>query len=253
MSELEEVLAGGNVSGRVVKIGATVRKASTFATDSVTAFLRHLHAMGFSGAPQCFGRDERGRQVLEFIPGHTAHREPPLSTIELGRLGRLIRQLHDVDASFDPGPHARWDVAITSDAETLICHNDLAPWNLIRDGERWIFIDWDGSGPGSREWDLAYAAQSFVPLAEGTDLDQQVVRLRALVHGYGPNRELSQKLPALLAERTRAMYELLIESAASGRQPWARLYAEGHGEYWRQAALHVEKNMGRWKRALETN
>jgi hypothetical protein len=35
--------------------------------------------------------------------------------------------------------------------------------------DRWVFIDWDGAGPGSRLWDLAYAAHGFVPLAAGGD------------------------------------------------------------------------------------
>ena len=31
-------------------------------------------------------------------------------------------------------------------------------WNLVRDRDRWVFIDWDGARPGSRLWDLACSA-----------------------------------------------------------------------------------------------
>jgi hypothetical protein len=35
----------------------------------VQALLSHLHAVGFDGAPRPLGIDERGREVLSFIPG----------------------------------------------------------------------------------------------------------------------------------------------------------------------------------------
>lgn len=63
-----------------------------------------------------------------------------------------------------------------------------APFGLVarvRDGDRWVFIDWDGAGPGSRLWDLAYTASTFVPFcAAATVVDGP--RLRALADGYGP-------------------------------------------------------------------
>jgi thiamine kinase-like enzyme len=50
-------------------------------------------------------------------------------------------------------------------AEHLLGGGNVAGrWNLVRDGERSVFIDWDGAGPGSRLWDLGYAAHGFVPL-----------------------------------------------------------------------------------------
>ncbi|WP_350309798.1 phosphotransferase, partial [Arthrobacter sp. efr-133-R2A-63] len=56
----------------------------------------------------------------------------------------MVRAIHDASESFVPPRDARWNVAISSPGEELICHNDLAPWNLII-GDRWTFIDWDAA------------------------------------------------------------------------------------------------------------
>ncbi|MGH3397438.1 MAG: aminoglycoside phosphotransferase family protein, partial [Streptosporangiaceae bacterium] len=112
MSSDEQVLTGGNVAGRVVRVGATVRKPATPATPAVEALLRHLAAAGFDGSPRALGRDEQGRQVLEYIPGPVADTRPPLDPGGLLRVGALIRALHDAAADFQPPPDARWDVVI---------------------------------------------------------------------------------------------------------------------------------------------
>lgn len=79
-----------------------------------------------------------------------AHTLEPLTATEPCRLGGFIRELHDASVSFKPPLVPQWNVVIAPDREDLICHQDLAPWNLVRDGDRWVFIDWDGAGPGSR-------------------------------------------------------------------------------------------------------
>jgi len=146
----EEVLAGGNVTAAVVRVGPTVRKPAGPATPAGEALLEHLAHAGFDGAPRTLGRDRLGRHVVEFLPGPIAHTLPPRTRPELGRVGALIRRLHDASAGFVPPPDARWEVVIPPDREEPICHHNLAPWNLVLGVDRWVFIDWDGAGPGSR-------------------------------------------------------------------------------------------------------
>jgi Ser/Thr protein kinase RdoA (MazF antagonist) len=175
----------------------------------------------------------------------------PLTEDELHRLGGLVRELHDAAADFVAPPGARWHVAIPPDQEHLVVHHDLAPWNLIRDGDRWVFIDWDGAGPGSRLWDLAYCAQTFAGLWEGQDPDIGAVRLRAIADGYRLGLEERRALPVMLTARTRAMYELLDRGRRSGQQPWARLHAEGHWRPWLRASEFIEAHQRQWMRAME--
>lgn len=249
-SSAEHVLEGGNVAEAVVRIGSTVRKPASAATAAVEALLHHLAGVGFSGAPRSLGRDELGRHVLEYVPGEMAYGDPPLDASELRRLSGMIRELHDAAESFHPPPLAEWNVVITPDREDLICHHDLAPWNLVRNGDRWVFIDWDGAGPGSRLWDLAYAASTFVPFVAGGEPSLDGPRLRALADGYGLDEEQRTAFPALIGAHTRGMYDLLHSSSLTGEQPWARLYAEGHGEHWGPAADYIDGHLGRWTSAL---
>lgn len=243
----EQPLTGGNVAGVVSRAGDTVRKPWLASTPAVHAYLRHLEARGFRAAPRALGRDDTGRQVLQFVPGAEKWAWSPA---ELRRLGALVRELHDVSADFVPPPDARWTVAIPPDGADLVCHQDLAPWNLVVDGEAWVFIDWDASAPGTRGWDLAYVAQSFVPLLPGGDPAAEAAGLRALADGYALDEAARAALPGLIVRRTRAMHDLLANAARTGEQPWARMYAEGHGEHWRAAAAHVAAHEDRFRAAL---
>jgi Ser/Thr protein kinase RdoA (MazF antagonist) len=248
----EVVLPGGNVSSEVVRVAGTVRKPAGPHTDAVEAYLAHLQAAGFTAAPRTLGRDGRGRHVLEYVPGHLASELPPLDLNGLRRAGRLIRELHDASESFEPPPDAAWWTVITPDRCDLVCHHDLAPWNLVVDGDRWVFIDWDAAAPGSRLWDLAYAVNGFAFDGE-RDPAAHAPRLQAMADGYQLDDQQRRGLPALIGERCRAMFDLLRGSAATGEQPWARLDAEGHGEAWEAAARYSERNAGTWTRALNAS
>jgi Ser/Thr protein kinase RdoA (MazF antagonist) len=248
MMGVEQVLTGGNVAGRVVRVGDTVRKPATAATPAVTALLHHLADVGFTGAPRAYGPDEHGRQTLEYVPGRTV--DAPLTDTELRRVGRLIRDFHDAVAGFTGPADACWDVAIAPDRADIVCHHDLAPWNLVIDGDRWVFIDWDGAGPGSRLWDLGYAAHGFVGLRAGGDPAADAARLRAMADGYDLDDQQRHDLPELIGAHTRGMFELLRAGARTGAQPWARLHAAGHADHWGPAADYIERNLDVWRTAL---
>ena len=243
----EEALTGGNASASVVRIGDSVRKPWLPTTDPTVAYMRALSGRGID-LPEPRGRDDQGRLVLEYVPGDLAMDSGPLDVSLLRRIGALVRAIHDASVGLPfPDP---WEVLLPADRPNLLCHNDLATWNLVIDGERLVFIDWDGSGLSTRLWDLAYAAISFGHLFAGEDLDVAVGRLVAFLDGYDADDLLCAALPTMMAQRARAMHDLLRRSYESSREPWGSMYVDGHGEHWDGAAAFIAQHEQAWRRAL---
>lgn len=253
MTEHEEPLAGGNASGAVTRAGTTVRKPWTGASAGVQAVLRALRAGGVD-VPEPLGRDEAGRQVLEYVPGRLAMDAAPLTAAQLRRVGGMVRALHDTSerlglAAAPAIADAEWEDLLPAPARDLICHNDLAPWNLVV-GDRWVFIDWDGAGPSTRLWDLAYAAQTFTLNDAAQRPEEAAARLRSFTGGYGADRGMRERLPDAMAERAAAMHALLRDAHAVGREPWGSMFAEGHGTHWAGVSRYVRENRAVWAEAL---
>lgn len=246
----EQPLAGGNAAAGVVRIGDTVRKPWGPTTPAVHELMRAVAAAGVD-VPEPLGRDEQGRQILEFVPGPLAMDSPPLTLDELAQVGALVRVIHDACEGFSPTLPVAWDPLLPAPdgAEDLVCHGDLTPWNLIL-GERWVFIDWDGAAPSTRLWDLAYSAQAFTLNDADADSEGAAARLAAFADGYDADDALRTQLPRAMAQRTEAMHALLETSHRSGREPWGTMFLEGHGAHWRRTADHVARHEAEWRRAL---
>jgi Phosphotransferase enzyme family len=255
MTANEIPLNGGNMNGGVVRVGDTVRRPAGPWTPAVHALLAHLHAAGFDGAPRPLGIDERGREILTFVPGTVAW--PGGFHLldddgQLRRAVRLIRDFHDAVAGFVPPPAARWQTLMPADGNEIIAHNDLAPWNLVIGDRQWAFIDWDTAAPGTRLWDLAYALHGFVPLSAnpGHQRADAGRRLRLVADAYGLTERQRLDIIPLLPRRTRAMNSFLAQQAAADVQPWARLWQEGHGDTWQADTEYITQREDLWHQAL---
>ena len=247
MDSREEVLSGGNASGSVVRIGDTVRKPWLPTSERTTAFMLALRGQGID-LPEPRGRDAHGRLVLEFVPGDLAIHRVPLGEPLLRRIGALVRSIHDASAGL-PVPDT-WPVLLPAERPNLLCHNDLATWNLVIDGDRLVFIDWDGAGPSTRLWDLAYAAISFGHLFADQDPEPALERLTAFLDGYGPDEVLRSGLPTAMTQRARAMSDHLRRSHTSGHEPWASMYLAGHGEHWKATTAFLARHEQTWRQSL---
>lgn len=240
--EEKEPLTGGNTAAVVARVGSTVRKPSARATPAVTQLLSHLHRIGCTEAPRAYGLDTLGRQNLEFIEGSAWNPAVAHPAEEFRRVGSLIRNIHDATARFRPSESLDWDPQTASDGDELICHSDLGPWNLICGPDRWAFIDWDNATPGTRLWDLAWAAISFPPIEPRCDLAKAAAAVRAVLTGYRMDLSSVRHLIELMVRRARAECERIEQGAQSGELPWTRLYVEGHHLYWGPVASYIEGN-----------
>ncbi|WP_327104628.1 phosphotransferase [Nonomuraea glycinis] len=254
MTRQEEILTGGGVN-EVVRIGATVRRPVGPWTPAVHGLLGHLAARGFTGAPRAHGVDERGREILDFVPGVVGHYPAPgyvWHDTALRGLATLLRGYHDATAGFLPADGATWYFPAREPAE-VICHGDVAPYNCVfRDGLPVAFIDFDTAHPAPRLWDVAYAAYRFVPLSSavgGGELDgngeaalpvaEQARRLRLLCDAYGLAVHDRRVLPEAVVERLHALVAFMRERAAAGSAAFAGHLADGHHELYLRDARHV--------------
>jgi len=253
----EQLLRGGNTHAAVVRVGNTVRRPTGAWTPGVHAVLRHLEDEGFEGAPRVLGIDSQGREILTFIPGDVVypdHFDRLMTDEGLMAVARLIRDFHSSISSFDADRGYVWSDRGTGrhPHPELVCHNDLAPWNLVHTPDnRWVFIDWDLAAPGPRSWDIAWALLTFIPLmpSEATDVSRIEHRLRLFKESYG-TRTIGPELIDVAVARCTREADLIATLGAKNEPPYDRLLAEGHLEIWSEAAQHVESWADRWKNAL---
>jgi hypothetical protein len=224
----EAPFIGGNVSD-ATRVGDTVRRRAGPWTPAVHAVLRFLENAGFE-APRARGMDEKGREILEYIDGdaHSGWPDPIPDWVvdddHVAAGARLLRRYHDLVQDFEAPVEARWRL-VAPTAPEIICHNDWAPWNaLFRERRLAAMLDWDMAGPGTRLWDVANGAYSWVSLFSrpgGPAIEEQARRLRLFCDAYGLSERAS--LLDVLKERSLFMSEFIAEQARLGDKGFMKL------------------------------
>jgi hypothetical protein len=237
-------LPAGDVTVGVVRIGDTVRRPRQDSSQRVAAYLRHLEAAGFEGAPRYLGVDARGRDVLTYLDGVV-----PGSPVEpwtaadavLPGVARLLRRLHDASEGFvlppgpiDPGrPRPRFPAG----EPRIVAQRDVTPQNTVfRDGEACGLVDFDLSDWTTRSIDLANTAMHWIPLCD--PVDRAAVyrsidvagRLRLMLDAYGRDLVPASLFLEAADLRFAAGYAAMKWAAENVGGGWARMWDEGVGE-----------------------
>lgn len=247
----EEELSGGNWNAPVRR-GTVVHRESGPWSPSVHALLRHVRARGVEWLPEPLGFDERGREVLTFLPGHVPRYPMPdwIWADDLLRDScRRLRQYHDACDGFDPTGRS-WQQPAHEPVE-VVCHNDFAPYNFVfRDRALVGVIDIDQASPGPRVWDLAYLAYRLVPLSDPTnpdlpafDRDTLLRRLTLLCSAYAGS-DAGGAMGVDVDAVVRSVPARLRELADSADARAATLpELADHPDLDRRDALWVERSM----------
>jgi Ser/Thr protein kinase RdoA (MazF antagonist) len=255
----------------VVRVGATVRRPRQPHSDAVAAYLTHLAAAGFDGAPRWHGVDERDRDILDYIEGEVPGSPPePWSMTDgvLADLARLLRRMHDAAESFVPPPDAHWfgsdrkvelppDLATLFDVPELVIHGDITPQNVVfRDGRPVAVIDFDLTRPATRLLDVVNTAMWWVPLRAPVDRPPSQAgvdvpaRLRLFVGAYDLDAERRAAFLDLAARAFRRAWYSMKANAERLGGGWARMWADGVGDAIRRRQDWLAAERGALAEAL---
>jgi aminoglycoside phosphotransferase (APT) family kinase protein len=233
-------LTGGRLS-QVARVGDTVRRTAGPWTPGVHALLRHLRERGFDLAPDPLGIDDRGREILGYVEG---------DTVALGDwwpawvwseqlmvdVAAATARFHQAVADFRPTGPVRWQFETsTVGAGQVVCHNDIAPYNVVAlDGNLRCIIDWDLASPAAPLSDLAFVAWQWTPLHHprvtrafgGPDTTELGRRLAILLDAYGLD-DHTDFVEAVI-ERIRLNRDAMVLRAHQGVPGYRQLVAEHH-------------------------
>jgi len=230
MTAREIPLRGGTANrGRIHRVGDTVRRPLRPNAAGLHAFLRHLEAAGFDGAPRVLGVDAEGREMLTYVPGEAVIAPAPawgLTDEALHSVGILLRRFHDAAASFDPSPYA-WPHRHGTGG---MLHNDPNLDNVVfRDARAVALIDFDLAAPGPPLWDVAATIRLWAPLRAPTDVDDEragrgFTRARILADAYRLDAAGRTGLVDAVRDSHAWMSALVADGAARG--------IPGFVDYW---------------------
>jgi len=258
----EEVLAGGDMTA-VVRVGDTVRRTAGPWTATVHAFMRHLRASGFGLIPEPLGIDERGREVLAFVPGDVP--VPPYPTWALrdetlASVARLLHRFHDAVRGFDPAGHT-WSSELAeeeSGAGSIVAHHDVCPENVVfRDGEAVALLDFDFAGPGTALGDVASTISMWAPLrdprtvsADRAALDP-FARARVVCDAYGISAGERERLLEMWPRMRRQGIAFVRRHVDAGEPAFVEMWEAAGGEQGERRNLAwIEDNLDRLRRAM---
>ncbi len=183
-------LSGGRWTAGVVRVGDTVRRPGT---EFTATLLTHLEANGFGGCPRHLGWDNRGRQILSFIPGDVPPKWQRFTDDQVAAAAVLLRRFHD----------AGRDLAARHGG-AVICHHDAGPNNTVfRDGHPVALIDFDFAAAGPALDDVAYLAWSWCISSrpDRRPARAQAAQVRVLADAYGLTAADRTHLPAAIESR----------------------------------------------------
>ena len=240
----EVALPKGDVTEGLVRIGDTVRRPPTAASEYVAAYLRHLRVMGFDGAPRYLGRDDRGRDVLTYLEGDVPGDplEPWAASDDvLEGVGRLLRRLHDASRGFaapaPPRAPGRPVARLSAREPRIVSHRDVTPQNTVfRAGAACALVDFDLAGETTRSLDLANTAMHWVPMCDPVDRPPALAaadvgsRLRRLLDAYGRDRVTADALLGACDVRFPDSYAAMKWAAEHEGGGWASMWAAGVGD-----------------------
>jgi aminoglycoside phosphotransferase (APT) family kinase protein len=229
-------LKGGKVGG-AVRVGDTVRRPVGPWTPAVHALLEYL-APRIPHVPRVLGFDERGREVLTYLPGKVIDVDTESLTLaQIASVMEWTRAFHEAVAAFQhPGPWRYFPLQGT----TMIGHNDIAPFNACFDGDNLAGVfDWDMAGPSTPLYELAFVAWTTVPLWGDIGAEAAAQRLTAIANGYGAfdARQILSAVPG----RIRAMFDGMPAAAAAGDQGVANLITGGQERSYAKLAKLVAR------------
>lgn len=258
VEERAEVPLEGGFVNDVVRVGDTVRRTAGPWTPTIHALLDHLERVGFTEAPQVLGLDDRGREILTFLPGATMPwTDWPAFMLGLDgpkALGEFLRRYHDAVRSFRPAPDAVWRNPLAPATGELIRHGDFSPFNVVWQDDRPTgLIDWDFAQPGRAIHDLGYLAWQLVPLQPDDRAREygyagevdRAARLRALCAAYGehvaPDEVVDAAIEAILVERDQT-----ARLAERGLHPWVGFAGDGNLDAFLANAEWIRAHRGAW-------
>jgi hypothetical protein len=255
LAEPEVPLAGGDVTEGLVRVGDTVRRPRQPWSDAVAAYLGHLAAVGFAGAPRWHGVDAAGRDILDYIPGDVPGQPPEAwaaTDAVLADVGRLLRRLHEASAPFVPPAGARWfgtditldlpaGVPTLFDTPELVSHSDVTPQNVVfRGGRPVALIDFDLTRPTIRLADVVTTAVHWLPLNHPADRAPVYAgvdvpaRLAILADAYDLDARRRAGFLDLAGRGAERSWHVMKANAQQRGGGWARMWANGVGDVIRR-------------------
>jgi Phosphotransferase enzyme family len=235
-----------------IEDGVVTRPAAAW-SPTVHAFLRHLRDQGLTCVPEPISveGDVERLVVIEGASGGDgwAHQH---SEAGLRSAARLLRTLHDASVDWEPPPDAVFcapDVESGS-AETVWCHGDVGPWNMVWNGAEAVgLIDWDFLHRGPRLDDVAYALRWFTPARDDAmalvwhhfpTVPDRATRVRAFLQAYGglPSFDVAETV----ASRMEATMAIELSLAQAGVEPQRTWVAEGSQEWAAGEVRWVREN-----------
>ena len=225
--DCEKIYLQGGRENSILRIHDRVHRPVGTWTDQVHKLLHHLRSKRFLAAPEPFGYDSKGREIVSFIKGDVSNYPltPQAASINaLTSAAKLLRQYHDASQdflSYHEVDHTKWQLP-TREPFEVMCHSDFAPYNVVLDNDRAIgIIDFDTCHPGPRRWDLAYALYRWSPFKNLKNLDgfgsieDQVKRARLFCDIYEANDDDRHMMTSSMIERLNALVNFMGQSSAS--------------------------------------